>query len=216
MNKYALTVIIAAVALAAGLIGYSQGKMYSRGMAKTADSYGKQLALREDMRKLWTDHVVWTREYIVAALNGAPEADAAAKRLLSNQEDIGKAVAAYYGKDAGDKLTALLKEHIMIAVAITGDAKSGDSKKLDDDSAAWKKNADAIADFLSAANPNWPDAEMRAMMAKHLQTTTDELMAHLGKKYETETAAFDAVYAHILNMADALSDGIIKQFNKDF
>ena len=29
--------------------------------------------LRQDMRKLWSDHVIWTREYIVAAVDGTPK-----------------------------------------------------------------------------------------------------------------------------------------------
>lgn len=37
-------------------------------------------ALKQDMRKLWTDHVVWTRDYIVAALGDQPGAQASANR----------------------------------------------------------------------------------------------------------------------------------------
>src|SRR5262245_46104660 len=70
------------------------------------------VTLHQDMRKLWTDHVVWTRQYIVAAIGDQPDAQAAANRLMKNQEDIGAAVATFYGKPAGDKLTGLLKEHI--------------------------------------------------------------------------------------------------------
>ena len=49
-------------------------------------------ALKQDMRKLWTDHVVWTRDYIIAAVGNQPDAQAAANRLMRNQEDIGNAV----------------------------------------------------------------------------------------------------------------------------
>src|SRR5215216_2125864 len=70
----------------------------------------KEITLRQDMRKLWTDHTVWTRGYIIAALNGSFDADIVAERLLRNQDDIGKAVAGYYGAAAGDQLTGLLKE----------------------------------------------------------------------------------------------------------
>src|SRR5512145_3378102 len=85
--------------------------------------------LREDMRKLWSDHVIWTREYIVAAIDGSPDAKAAATRLLKNQDDIGGAVAGFYGKDAGDKLTGLLKQHILIAVDLIAAAKADDQAK---------------------------------------------------------------------------------------
>jgi hypothetical protein len=83
--------------------------------------------VRIALRKLWSDHVIWTRDYIVAAVAGAADADAAAGRLLRNQEDIGAAIAGYYGDAAGDQLTKLLKEHIMIAVDLVAAAKSGDN-----------------------------------------------------------------------------------------
>jgi hypothetical protein len=174
------------------------------------------LKLRQDMRKLWTDHTVWTRDYIVAAVGDQPSATAAATRLLKNQEDIGNAVGSIYGKAAGDKLTALLKEHITIAVDIIKFAKAGDKASQQQAGAKWKKNGDDIADFLAQANPNWPKATLADMMSKHLSTTTDEVVARLTKNWDADVKAYDAVYEHMLMMADALTDGIIKQFPEKF
>ncbi len=176
----------------------------------------KKLTLFLDMRKLWSDHVFWTREYIEAALAGTPDADAAAARLMKNQEDIGAAVATYYGDDAGDKLTALLKEHINIAVDIVAAAKAGDETKLDDANTRWEANAEEIATFLSQANPNWPKNTISEAMKKHLSTTADELKARQDKDYDEDVAAFDTVFEHILHMSDTLSAGIIKQFPDKF
>ena len=173
-------------------------------------------ALHRDMRKLWTDHTVWTRDYIIAAVGDQPDATAAANRLMKNQEDIGAAIASYYGKPAGDKLTALLKEHISIAVDIIKFSKAGDKASQTQADTKWKKNADDIADFLSKANPNWPKATLVDMMNKHLSTTTDEVVARLTKNWDADVRAYDAVYNHILMMADALSDGIVKQFPAKF
>jgi hypothetical protein len=182
----------------------------------SATSSVKATRLREDMRKLWSDHVIWTREYIVSATDGSPDANAAATRLLKNQDDIGGAVAGFYGKDAGDKLTGLLKQHIMIAVDLIAAAKANDKAKYSSNEQRWKKNGEEIASFLSQANPNWPKAVLADMMAAHLATTTKEVVARLNKKWDEDTAAFDEVYAHILHMSDALSDGIIKQFPQKF
>ena len=176
----------------------------------------KAVALRQDMRKLWTDHAVWTREYIVAAVADQPDATAAANRLMKNQEDIGAAVAAYYGKAAGDQLTTLLKEHISIAVDIIKYAKAGQTAQQQQADAKWHRNGEAIADFLSKANPNWPRATLVAMMDMHLATTTDEVVARLTKNWDADVRAFDKVYAHILAMSDALADGIVKQFPDKF
>jgi hypothetical protein len=172
--------------------------------------------LRQNMRVLWSDHVIWTREYIVAAVADQPDQQAAAARLMRNQEDIGDAVAAYYGPHAGARLTELLKAHIGIAVDLIKAAKAGDNGAQRQADRMWHQNAEEIADFLSTANPNWPRETLIEMMNAHLSTTTDEVIARLTKNWEQDVRAFDAVYGHILTMSDALSDGIIKQFPDRF
>lgn len=173
--------------------------------------------LRTAMRKLWEDHVTWTRLYIVAATADLPEKDAAAKRLLQNQTDIGNAIKPFYGAAAGDKLTALLKDHILIAVDIIDAAKKGETARKDDAAKRWNANADDIAIFLSGANPkNWPAAEMKKMMREHLETTTTELVSHLQKDWAADVAAYDKVHDVILHMADMLAAGIADQFPEKF
>src|SRR5262245_30304577 len=182
----------------------------------SAEHIDKATQLHQDMRKLWTDHTLWTRDYIIAAVDDKPDAMAAANRLMKNQEDIGNAVAAYYGAAAGQQLTSLLKQHIAIAVDLITAAKAGDqaAQKLANDK--WQQNAGDIATFLSKANPNWPNAVLVNMMKMHLATTTDEVVARLKHDWDADVRAYDAVYNHILMMADALSDGIVKQFPEKF
>jgi hypothetical protein len=185
--------------------------------AKDAAKYSEQAAaLKQDMRKLWTDHVVWTRDYIIAALADAPDAQPALTRLLKNQDDIGGAVARFYGDSAGKQLTTLLKDHIAIAGELVKAAKAGDknAQKAADDK--WQNNAVQIAAFLSKANPNWPKATLEELMKQHLSTTTNEVVARLTKNWDEDVRAFDAVYDHILHMSDALTDGIVKQFPQKF
>src|SRR5512137_1413534 len=167
-------------------------------------------------RVLWTDHAVYTRMYIIESLNNSPAADEAAARLLKNQEDIGNAIKPYYGDAAGDKLTALLKEHITIAVAIINDVKAKNATAQAADEVKWTQNADEIATFLASANPNWPEKDVKDLMHMHLSTTKDELVARYTMDYPADVKAWDAVYAHILTMSDAISGGIIKQFPDKF
>ena len=183
---------------------------------ETNDRSPAVIALKQDMRKLWTDHVVWTRDYIIAAIGDQPDAQAAAGRLMKNQEDIGKAVATFYGAPAGRDLTILLKEHITIAVDLVKAAKAGDKAAQQQADRRWQQNATAIADFLSKANPNWPRTTLVELMQKHLSTTTNEVVARLNKDWDADVRAFDEVHAHVLHMADALSEGIVRQFPNKF
>jgi hypothetical protein len=184
--------------------------------ADTPQYSSQAVALKQGMRKLWTDHVVWTRDYIIAAVGDQTDAQAAAARLMKNQDDIGQAVAMVYGAPAGQQLTSLLKDHITIAVELIKAAKAGNKTAQQQADAKWHQNGTQIADFLSKANPNWPRATLVEMMNEHLSTTTDEVVARLNKQWDDDVRAFDAVYDHILVMADALSDGIIKQFPEKF
>jgi hypothetical protein len=168
--------------------------------------------LKENMRRLWTDHVVWTRDYIVAAVANDPSASAVAARLMRNQEDIGNAIKPFYGNDAGNKLTALLKDHINIATEVVTAAKAGDKMKLGDADRRWHDNARDIATFLSGANPNWSQSDLVMMLNEHLTLTTQEATARIEKRWTDDTATFDRILTQALHMADALAAGIVKQF----
>ena len=196
--------------LALGLAGQLAAQQPAPKMS--AGSVDPPSNLRQDMRKLWTDHVVWTRMYIIAAVADQPDQQAAANRLMKNQEDIGAAVGRFYGQPAGDQLTTLLKEHITVAVDLIKAAKAGDKTAQDAADKKWHDNATSIADFLSKANPNWPRATLVEMMNVHLSTTTNEVVARLQKNWDEDVRAYDTVYNHILMMSDALADGIVKQF----
>ena len=176
----------------------------------------KSEELRINMRKLWEDHIEWTRNAILCITDQLPGMDQAVNRLLKNQVDIGNAIKPYYGNDAGDKLTGLLKSHITIAAEVVQAAKDGNSAKLDDANKRWQQNADEISKFLSSANPNWKLDDLKMMMDNHLKLTTGEALARIQKNYDADIKAYDDVHNEILMMSDALTDGIIKQFPKKF
>jgi hypothetical protein len=70
------------------------------------------------MRKLWEDHITWTRLAIISLTTDSPDAEATVGRLLQNQADIGDAVKPFYGEAAGNELTRQLRLHIRIAADV--------------------------------------------------------------------------------------------------
>lgn len=210
-NRFALVLVAAALLFAAaGFVGVNRSSAH-------ANTPPAQLAFHDAMRKLWEDHVTWTRLYIVSAAADLPDKGQTAGRLLQNQVDIGDAIKPFYGAAAGDQLTGLLNDHILIAAELIDAAKAGDTAAFEDAKTRWYANADDIAAFLHAANPeNWPLEEMQAMMKSHLDLTLEEAAARLNGDYAGDIAAYDKVHDEILEMADMLSDGIIRQFPKAF
>jgi hypothetical protein len=174
-------------------------------------------AFHDEMRKLWEDHITWTRLVIVSLANDLPDTQTTVDRLLQNQVDIGAAIKPFYGEAAGDQLTSLLRDHIVIAADVIVAAKAGDTAAFEEAKARWYANADDIAEFLHAANPeNWPLDEMKEMMREHLDITLLEAGTYLGGDFAASVGAYDDVHVQALHMADMLSEGIIRQFPSQF
>lgn len=212
-----LSAALAATACSSGSENRADAAKPARSKASATQAATHRSALHDGMRKLWEDHITWTRLYIISAEAGSPDLDTTAQRLLQNQADIGDAIKPFYGDAAGAKLAALLRDHILTAGDLIAAAKAGDTAKVATTKAAWYANGDQIGDFLATANPtNWPATKMRQMMRDHLDKTLAEAVDHLQGNWAADVVDYDKVHAQILHMADMLTDGIIAQSPKKF
>ncbi len=176
-----------------------------------------QVKFENEFRSLWMDHVLWTSNYITSATTaGSEDQKQVLARLLKNQEDIGNAVKPIYGEKAGNKLTDLLKEHIVIAGKIVDAAKTGKKALVNQLNKEWYRNADDIAAFLSQANPYLKNEDLKKLLYMHLKLVTNDLSASLEKDWEARIVAIDEGVSHIILMADTISAGVVKQFPKKF
>ena len=169
--------------------------------------------LHATMRELWQGHAETTREYAMAVKAGDAAAEKkSADAVVANAKKIADAVGSFYGDAAGKKMLELLAGHWGGVKALTDAQKKGDSAGVTKAMSDLSANADAIATFLSGANPNLPESAVMGLLvayAGHHQALTGEIM-------KGDTAAADktwsAMQAHMNTLADALSDGIAKQF----
>ncbi|MCS0790012.1 glycosyltransferase [Cytobacillus firmus] len=176
-----------------------------------------EVKFENEFRRLWVDQVLWTSNYITSVTTaGAEDQKQVLARLLKNQEDIGNSIKPYYGDAAGNKLTELLKEHIVIAGDIVEAAKSGQGAKVNQLNKEWHRNAVDIAAFLSGANPNLQNEDVKKLLYTHLELVTDDLTASLVKDWDARIVSIDDGITHIIMMADAISDAVVKQFPDKF
>ncbi|MFE7410772.1 hypothetical protein [Streptomyces laurentii] len=170
-------------------------------------------ALYAAMRQLWAQHVHWTYSTFQAFFHNPDALQATADRLARNQHDIGDAIAPYYGRAAADRLTDLLITHIDDAVPVLQALKDGDATALKKAMDAWYANAKDIADFLSAANPEfWPRSVTEPALKTHITQTGAYATDLFHADYTKAITDFDAAEAHMAEVADLLSKGIIGQF----
>ena len=166
------------------------------------------------LRKLWTDHVFWTRLAIISLVGDLPDTKATMDRLMKNQERLGGAFMPFYGEDASATLTALLKAHIEAVASYLTAAKNSVSK---DALAVLQKamfdNADAIAVFLHKANPEHMDEKaLQAQLHEHLEVTHKEIHFRLEGEWTEDVAQMDVVLTQILTFSEYLFTALQKQF----
>ena len=173
-----------------------------------------RLAYHDEWRKLWEDHITWTRVVIIGILDDLPGTSVYVDRLLQNYEDMEDALAPYYGEEA-EVLGDLIKDHLVIAAEILQAAKAG--QPLDDLIASWYANAHDIAVQMNEMNPQfWPLEETEQMWVEHLDATLQEATTHLTGDFAGEVAAYDMVHDLALEMADFISAGVMQQFPSQF
>ncbi len=109
----------------------------------------KSLRFREMMLQLWMEHAAFTLVVLLAKVHNLPTEAAFVQRLLSNQDNIGYLFVPKFGLEVGNKVAALLREHIAIAGQIIdsliGRPAPADTATLQ---SKWAANGWEIADAL--------------------------------------------------------------------
>lgn len=216
MKKYLSAVLILCMSFMVGVVPINT---YAAPVKDVKDSMTCNQGaneLNKIQRKLWSDHISWTRDFVISDLASLEDKDVALERLLKNQDDIGNSFKAYYGEENAKKLSALLREHITIAGGVVSAAKSGNKAEFEKVNKLWYENADKIADVLSVLNPNWSKNAVKDMLYQHLKLLTDQVVARLNKDWKADVAAYDAGLNHMIMFSDIVSNGIVKQFPDKF
>lgn len=190
---------------------------FAQGSSGAVSMTSKPVELRLALRGLWEEHIFWVRNVVLMTkLGNKSAAKAAEDQVVQNAKDISSAIVPYYGKEAGDKLFNLLAGHygavkdFMIAdFAGKKDGKATAMNKM-------LKNADEIATFLSSANPNWPRDAILGALKTHGGYHMTQIEQINAKNFAGEAKTWASMKTQIDQVADVLTDGLVKQFPQKF
>ena len=97
----AISLLLFAGLFIVGLV--SSTAIPARAQPVTSQKTSRQ-AYHDQWRKLWEDHITWTRVVIIGILNDLPGTSTYIDRLIENYEDMEDALAPYYGEDQSEVL----------------------------------------------------------------------------------------------------------------
>lgn len=173
----------------------------------------RQVCLMNNLRLLWSQHVYWTRFFIISTAADLDDLESVTNRLLQNPKDFAQLFARFYGVETAEKFQKLFTEHLLIAADLVNAAKDGETAKVNEARRKWYGNADQIACFLSEINPNQSRKMWKEMMYSHLEMTEREATLRLQGNFAADIRTFGNIEIEAMKMADCMSMGIISRFS---
>ena len=192
-------------------LGMDMGLVRDAHLNNKLDVKQSELTYHDAWRRLWEDHITWTRMVIIGVLDCLDGNDVYTARLLKNYEDMEDALMPYYERDDVEALGDLIKDHLTIAASILVAARDGDTEQMNALIVTWRANGDALAKQMNAMNPKfWPFESTAAMWQEHVDVTLAEATAHLTGDFQGEVAVWEKVHTGGLMMADLFSRGTMR------
>ena len=166
---------------------------------------------------LWVEHVFWIRSYVMATHAHDPaQSKVAEQEVVSNAKALAATITPFYGQAASDKLFDLLAGH-WGGVRDYNTATLAHSKANQEKATAKiVSNAHEIAKFLSGANPNLPEDAVFGLLSSHGGHHISQIDEVGARNFSGEAETWHAMRHHMLVIADAIADGIAKQFPDRF
>lgn len=191
------------------------GNLY-RQIVDTSYDIDKILNLNNELRRLWQEHILWTRFTVLALINNTSDLELVTKRLLQNPSDFEKLLSDFYDISTSREFERLLREHLTIATDVVKAAASKNTDEFNRLNEMWHKNADEIAALMNKMNPYWEYEMVRNMMYDHLNLLLSEITAIINGDIQSSIDFYNATEMQAYAMADVFRDGIISQFNDRF
>lgn len=210
----ALAVVVGLIISAVGLVFVKNSKTADN--ATTARSEAAPVSdaasdLRVLLNALEREHVNLAAAATRRGFEGDPDFTAAAGQLDANSKEIAAAVGSVYGAEAEQKFYEIWASHIQFFVDYTVAAKSGDQAGMDEAVENLGGYQNAIADFLSSANPELPRDAVFDLVGEHIGLLKGAVDAHGAGNYAESYVKEHEANVQIGTIADALAGAIVKQ-----
>jgi hypothetical protein len=209
------TIIQYTEAMTEAMMNSETESMHTENIQHTDTHYiHETIKLKLQMRKLWMDHAIWVRGFIVDLLADLPSIDYTIERLLKNQDQMGNCFRSFFGDVATDNIISLLREHITIAMNLLKAIRSGNINAVALEE-QWIKNSENISILFATILPCYSKDELIDMFSTCMIMTKYQFIARMDGDYNADIMYFDMGLHHVVTISDYLSNGLIEYFFED-
>ncbi len=168
------------------------------------------MSWQENIRLLWTDHLVWIRHFLISLMFRLRDLSYVTIRTMQNTIDFSGQLTPFYGLDNAKRYEALLAERVLLLAELASTIRFGGDTSMQ--LLKMKANAEDTAAFLSGLNPYWNKETWQEMLYTQYQLEEQLIRQIHEDKFSAAIPTYDASYQNALKMATYMIDGITAQF----
>lgn len=172
--------------------------------------------LNKRLRVLWANHSIYDNLLILSIVYDLPILPMIEKRLLRNPTDFKEVLIPFYGEANASRFAHFLTNHINLGEDLFINLKRNDIERANIIERDLLANAEQISRFLASINSMWSQQEWYRLLANHVRLSRQLMEHYLNSSFDEAINLMEEDYANSLFMGDLMSEGIIKQFPKQF
>ncbi len=214
--------LILAVVVIIGGVGFMLGKKNAGEGVGTANGsgsgtvYSDSSDLRKDLNIKLAEHISLTTEALRTSYDETASATAVIDELDKNSQELADIIGGFYGDQPKATFLKLWRDHITFFINYTISAKNEDTEGKEQALSDLEGYSQESAEFLAGLNNNLTADSLKPLFTEERDLTIasidDYIAASYSESFDKESKAYDQAG----KIADAISDGIIKQFPDKF
>lgn len=171
----------------------------------------EEVAIITNMRSVWQSHNFWMRSLIISMIHDLGDVEFVKNRLLDKPLEITEEIRPYVGDENADILEGLLIENILILEELIRSLKENDLEGVVKNKFKWYSLADKVNNFMSDKYPKWNGSEGEELLYDSYNIIVIDIIKRLNGQYEEDINLFDLADKKAIQIADFISEFIIKQ-----
>lgn len=219
ISKALIAIIIVAVI---GGLGFMLGKNNANDKlnSQTGSSentvYSNSSDLRKDLNIKIAEHIALTAEAMRTSYDNHESSTPVIDELDKNSHELADIIGNFYGDETKATFLKLWQDHVTFFINYTVSVKNDDKEGKEQALSDLEDYSQESAEFFAGLNNNLTAESLKSLFNDNRDLMIASIDNYIEGKYPESLDEESKAYAQAGGIADAISDGVIKQFPDKF